>query len=207
VLTFFADGKTLASAGSDTSVLLWDVHALIHEPPPPIADLTARQLETLWSDLASEDDEGAFQAVRTLSAAAKQSIPLLKERVRPVNAEPVKRWLAELDDEQFAVREKAMEELAQLGKFVEGPIRKALEDSPSVEARRRLIRLLDKLETTTFSPERARALRALEVLERMGNPEAKELLTELAKGAADAELTREAKAALDRLANKAKLTP
>jgi len=207
VLTFFADGKTLASGGSETSVLLWDVQALIHEPAPPIADLSARQLETLWTELASEDDEAVFQAVRTLSAAGKQSITLLRERVRPVQGDLVNRWLTELDADDFMVREKAMEELAQLGKFVEGPIRKALEESPSAEARRRLTRLLNKLEKSTFSPEGDRALRAIEVLERIGNAEAKALLRELAKGATVAELTREAKAALDRLANKATSRP
>src|SRR5262249_1945029 len=97
VLSFSHDGKTPVSAGADTSILLWDVHALIHEPPPQLVDLTARQLETLWSDLASEDDEAAYQAVRTLSAAASQSVPLLRQRVRPVSAEAVARWLTELD--------------------------------------------------------------------------------------------------------------
>jgi hypothetical protein len=90
---------------------------------------------------------------------------------------------------------------------VEGPIRKALEDSPSPEARRRLLRLLNKLDSLALSPERARALRTLEVLERIGSPEAKQALQGLAEGAPDAELTREAKSALDRLAKRPKLVP
>ena len=47
--------------------------------------------------------------------------------------------------------------------------------------------------------ERLRQARALEVLEAMGTPEARTLLDELAKGAADAWLTRDAKTALERL--------
>jgi hypothetical protein len=207
VLAFTADSKTLVSGGADTSVLLWDAGDLIHALPPAIANLTPLQLEALWSDLAGEDDEAAYQAVRTLSATASQSIPLLHKRVRPVVAEAVVRWLAELDDDQFAVREKATEELAQLGKFVEGSVRKALEDPPSVEARRRMLRLLNKIETISFSPERARALRALEVLERIGSTQSKQQLEELAKGAPDAELTREAKAALERLKKRSELVP
>jgi hypothetical protein len=39
----------------------------------------------------------------------------------------------------------------------------------------------------------------VELLEHVGTAEAKELLRELAKGSPDARLTREAKAALDRL--------
>jgi hypothetical protein len=43
----------------------------------------------------------------------------------------------------------------------------------------------------------------LEVLEHIGTPEAREVLKALAKDAPDARLTREAKAALERLARRA----
>ena len=42
-------------------------------------------------------------------------------------------------------------------------------------------------------------LRALEVLERIGTPEARQILLSLAKGAPEAALTQEAKASLERL--------
>ena len=45
-------------------------------------------------------------------------------------------------------------------------------------------------------------MRALEALELIGNGDAKKVLEAVAKGAPDAELTQEAKAALDRLAKK-----
>jgi hypothetical protein len=48
-------------------------------------------------------------------------------------------------------------------------------------------------------PERLRALRAIEVLEHAATPETRQVLTGLAKGAAELRLTRDAKAALDRL--------
>jgi len=41
-------------------------------------------------------------------------------------------------------------------------------------------------------------VRAVEVLESLGTPKAREVLQTLAKGAAEARLTREAKAALER---------
>lgn len=46
-------------------------------------------------------------------------------------------------------------------------------------------------------------LRAIEVLKVAATPEAKRLLEMLAAGAAEAELTREAKASLQRLAKRA----
>jgi hypothetical protein len=48
-------------------------------------------------------------------------------------------------------------------------------------------------------PERLQALRAVEVLERIGTPEARKVLETLATGAPAARLTREAKASLGRL--------
>jgi hypothetical protein len=58
-----------------------------------------------------------------------------------------------------------------------------------------LLRRLD----AARSPERLRGLRAVEVLEQVGTDGAKALLEGLAKGAPDAELTQEARAALGRL--------
>ena len=60
-------------------------------------------------------------------------------------------------------------------------------------------RLLARLEGGRLPAEQLRALRALEVLEAAGTPEAREVLRALAKGAADAALTQEAAAALERL--------
>ena len=64
---------------------------------------------------------------------------------------------------------------------------------------RRIEELLKKIEDGAVSGERLREVRALEVLEGLGTPEARKLLEELAKGAADAALTQEAKASLERL--------
>ena len=51
----------------------------------------------------------------------------------------------------------------------------------------------------TLPPETLRAVRAVEVLESINIPKARQLLTQLAKGTPAARLTREAKATLQRL--------
>ena len=56
----------------------------------------------------------------------------------------------------------------------------------------------DTLDRREIGSDALRQLRAIMVLERIGNQEAREALTILAKGAGDARLTREAKAALER---------
>jgi hypothetical protein len=76
-------------------------------------------------------------------------------------------------------------------------LRQALAGKPKLEVRRRLERLLASLEE--LSPHRLRLLRAVEALEYAGGSEARRLLEELAGGAPDAWLTREAKASLERL--------
>jgi len=121
---------------------------------------------------------------------------------KPPSKDQIAKWIKQLGDTEFAVREKASQELGRLGSFAEKPLRKALESKPSAEKSRRIKRLLESLEKSGFSPERSRALRALEALELIGNGDAKKVLEAVAKGAPDAELTQEAKAALDRLAKK-----
>jgi len=96
------------------------------------------------------------------------------------------------------VREKAQEELAALGDLAEPALLRSLENKPSVEMRRRVQTLLERLRGPVTRPEFLQALRALAVLEDIGTPEARRLLQELAKGAPEARLTREAKASLRR---------
>jgi hypothetical protein len=76
-----------------------------------------------------------------------------------------------------------------------------LAGQPSLEQRRRLEMMLEKQdeERRSPSPQRLRILRALEALELAGTPEAAQLLQRLAGGAPEACVTREAKAALERL--------
>ncbi len=95
------------------------------------------------------------------------------------------------------MREKATAELAKLGKAVEADLKKAHDARPSPEARWRLEGLLGRL-TDAFSEETAR-VRAAAVLETIGTIEARQALEDLAKGPPDSRLTKEAKAALQRM--------
>src|SRR5262249_32762114 len=139
--------------------------------------------------------------LRTL-VTGRQTVAFLKERMRPISAEDVARWLGELDSDTFTVRENATQQLERLGKFVEPALKKALEREPSLEAKRRLERLLQRLEDMAPAPERLRALRGLDALEQIGTPDARKILETVAGGAPDAELTLQAKEALGRLQRK-----
>src|SRR5262249_10184044 len=129
----------------------------------------------------------------------------LAERLRPaapVEDERLARLIAELDSDQFEVRDRAAKELQQLSELAGPAMRKALANKPSLEGRRRLEAILDEVERQTLSPEQLHALRAVEVLEHIGSPEARRVLEGLAAGAAGARLTHEAKESLQRLARR-----
>jgi hypothetical protein len=202
-LAFSPDGRRLASASLDTTALVWDV-ARTTRRERATARLGADELRSAWEDLGGDAGK-AYRAAGALAAAPEQAVPFLAERVRPAAAPDAKRvakLLADLDDERFEVRERASRELGELGGLAEPALRQALAGRPSAEAKRALTALLDKLAGATPTPEEARALRAVEALEQAGTAAARRLLTDLAGGVPEARLTREAKAALQRLPHK-----
>jgi WD40 repeat protein len=166
------------------------------------AALGERELDSLWANLASPDAAAAFQAMRTMWLHPRQGVTLLQARLRPsTGPDPsqIPQLIKALDDNRFARREEAMRTLTQLGKLAESGLRQSLAQNPSAEARRRMEQLLDRLQRPAPDPEMLRALRAIEILEPMTDPEARQLLQKLAKGMLSAETTREARAALDRM--------
>jgi hypothetical protein len=135
-------------------------------------------------------------------AAPADAVALLRERLEPVASADAPRLaalIADLDSVDFATRQKAMEDLRQLGRLAAVALRRAKDKSESAEVRRRTGELLGELEETATPPEELRALRAVEVLEGLATPEARQLLGKLARGDAGARLTQAATEALQRL--------
>lgn len=200
-VTFSPDGTLVASASFDGTARVWAV-------PPRGADaadggaLTPPQAETLVADLGSADAGRAYRAVRSLAGDPGRSLPLLHKVAVPSprpRADPgrVARLIADLDDDHFATRERASEELAKLGGHAKAALSAALVGQPSAEVRRRSTALLERL--GSVPSEDIRLVRCVEVLEQIGTPEARAFLKELARGEPEAVLTREAKASLGRL--------
>jgi WD40 repeat protein len=198
-LSFAPDSKAVVTGSADRTALSWRIPSA---PRPPAERLSEQALEGLWADLAG-DAPRAWRAVARLSASPAEVVRFLGERLRPepgVEANRLKQLVIDLDSARFAVRQRAVVELERLGELAEPALRQTLQGEGSLEYRRRVELLLQKIETPALVPERMRSLRALVVLERAGCPEAVRLLQALSQGAPGAQLTNQARAALSRLA-------
>jgi hypothetical protein len=134
-------------------------------------------------------------------AASDRAVPHIATAVpaaEPANPERLARLLADLDAERFSVREQATADLAKFGDAAEPALRQLLAGKPTAEARRRAETLLEGIKLQV-SPAILRGLRAVEALEAINTPAARSALEHLARGAPGVRLTREARAALDRL--------
>src|SRR5262249_33776796 len=133
-LAFPADGRYLASASSDTTVLLWDARAW---PAPPSAKLTPADLKAAWADLDGADAARAFRAISKLAASPAQAVPFLAQHLRPVvaaDSTTTAKLIAGLDSKRFAERERSRKGLEELGAAAEPALRRALKGELAPEA-------------------------------------------------------------------------
>jgi hypothetical protein len=201
-LAFAPNGQALTSGSRDTTALTWDLAAPRAGGKAVAAELSDAEAQAHWAALADDSAAQAFDAICGLALAPGRAVPFLRAHLKPVapaDAEKVRRLIADLDSDDFEQRERAGAELARLGESARAQVRKSLADRPSAEARKRLEELLTRTPKSLPTGEALRQARALEVLELIGTPEARQALEALAKGAGEARLTDEAAAALGRL--------
>jgi len=202
-LAFAPNGKTLVSGSHETTALIWDTADLLRNRLTP-AELDAERLAKLWSTLAGDHADKAHQAIWTMIAGAEQTVPFLRkrlEKIPPVITPQIAKLLADLESGDFKTREKAAADLAGLGQTAEAALRQALTMKLPLEVRLRLNRLLEKIAgpVPPLTVEQFRVLRALEVLEQIGTPQARQVLQIVAEHGPEMVLRQPAQAAVERL--------
>jgi WD40 repeat protein len=193
-IDFAPDGGRLATASWDRTALVWQVF----DPGPP--NPSDADLAVLWGDLAGNATT-AHRAIGALLGAEK-AVPFLVRQLPPATSIDQNRLaalIADLDSSRFAMREAAEKELSRMADLAAPALRRTLENKPSAELRQRAEKLLKALDGPITNAELLRQLRAVEVLEQIGTPAAREHLKGLVHGAAGATLSRAAAEALSRL--------
>lgn len=186
----------IATGLAEGDILVWDLAPATWPKPKPAQNLDDKKMDALWSDLAANARK-AYSALHTLANAPNPTVAFLNDHLRPAKEnKQIDKLLADLDSDTFETREAAPRASARLHYRAEPTLRRALQNKPSLEMRRRIESILAKARTP--SADDLRTARAIAVLERIGTPEARRILEKLAAAAAAPE-TREAQAALRRL--------
>ena len=175
-LAFTPDSQRLVSGQADSTLLIWDA---TDPAPPKAAKLTADAIAKAWADLAGADAPRAFRAQGSLMSDPVATLALFQKQLKPVRpADPkrLQKLIADLESQQFPVRNAADKELDELGGPAAGALRQALTKNSSLELRRRIDTLLDRLNGIVTRPELLRAVRAVAVLENIACPEIPEAI-------------------------------
>lgn len=208
-LAISPDGKTWASGAGDTTILLWPTSAIAVQPPTTqTSDITDEEWLLLWQILAEADAARAYQVSAALVSSGDRTVAFVEKRVQPgpaLNPTLIGKWISDLDNERFDIRQKAAYELEKLGDQTEPQLVQALEKNSTLELQKRLGQLLDKL--GSVPPEKLQTMRALEVLTHIGTPRARETLAALARGGENHWLTEAARKSLARIGAAAVPTP
>jgi RNA polymerase sigma factor (sigma-70 family) len=190
-VAFTSGGRALVVASGEGAEFL--------EPARYIRPILKADANALWVHLTGADAGLAYRALQALVADPEKTVPVLREKLHAVPDLPrrIDTLIKHLGDEEFAVRESATKDLAAIGADAGPALRKAVTEDPSPEVRLRATGLINRLPTR--SRPAATDARAVEVLEQIGTPEARAVLTTLAGRELDTLLKRDAAAALARL--------
>ena len=205
-LAFSPCGLLLAS-GAPESAMVWDVTGKILSASRPVQPFEPEVLDACWTkELAGPDAAKAWQTICDLTLRPDQAVALLKKKLPlphiAIEAKLRAQLKADLEDDDFAIRERACKELTEIGAPAVYFVRKLCVSGASPEARQRAENVLKKLVTPSMLADERRSARAIEILEYIGSPAARELLEVQARGDPGSSLVRDAKGAVDRISKR-----
>jgi WD40 repeat protein len=184
-MTFIGHDRVAASTADD-SIALWDLASRGLDTPPP----TDQELQAAWDSLGRSADGEGYRQIPLLVAGNARTVTLLRTGIERLGKQQdeIRQWVTDLDSSDYDVRQNATKQLSRLGSDAVLALTAATEHA-SLEVRRRATSVLDGFRRTGETVPitglvggNLKLVRAVAVLERIGTPEAKALLGELAKG-------------------------
>jgi RNA polymerase sigma factor (sigma-70 family) len=166
---FSGDGNRILTASADGLAYVWD------------GRIAGSLAESWWDDLKGDDPRKAYRAVCAL-IREKGAVEKLRTAVAALPADElpdIAGAIEDLNDPRFTVRERASKLLKNIGKPAENALLRALEAKSSEDLRRRIEEVLAERRLIPTADE-MRLLRAISVLEGIGDADAKRLLEQWA---------------------------
>lgn len=197
---FSPNGRQLLTQGQGGWVHVWPSPKLA--PPPPMWE---KDYEPAWKALLSLS---AADTVDTMNRWSRSGLPAVEyiakhlETPKGLDEMELNEKIDQLGAKEFRVRTEAQRELSKRGEPIVPLLQKRLANERDSEIKERLQKIIDQPIKPILpppSPELLRALRAVEILERIGTPAAKAQIQRLAKGVDSDPLTMEAQATLRRM--------
>jgi hypothetical protein len=149
----------------------------------PLPALSAKELDRLWDNLLSKDASKNYLAFWTLVAGSKETVPYIQGKIDNIqkspNANQIQKWIRDLENNRFAIREIASKELAKHIDESFDSLEAALQANPSADLHKRLEALLALRKN--IDPQRQRIVQAIRALEYINNPSSRKCLEEWAK--------------------------
>jgi WD40 repeat protein len=201
-LAFSPEGDRLATGSYDTTAIVWDVKT-ITKRRSFASRISTDHLDAIWADLAGADAELAYRNIWSLAADPATTLPWLREKLQKIPPRPsLDKLIADLDADEFEVREDASRALERLRAAARPELRQALRQRElSPEARRRIRDVLERelIAIAPGSDDALRCHRVVEILERIGGDDARKLLEKMTAKEFGADVVEEANASLERL--------
>ncbi len=208
------NGKMVALGLPNGTAVICDLHDILgpllekSDPgdPPSFAEL--------WAKLAADDPLAAYRAIHGFKLRGDAAAKFIAARLAPdkfsdeppaVEKQPtpdeIQSWIHDLDGEDSRAKE-ASARLLKMAKVAREPLETALKGAESERVRTRLELILHATQSAGTAPRPLSPMaiiRAVGVLEEIGNPTARSILKKFALGPADAPMTIESIWALKRL--------
>jgi WD40 repeat protein len=205
-VAFANDGRSVFSAGMDTVGYHWDVPGFGSRKLPGLT-LTPTELEDAWTTLLTEDTPRGHETMWKCIASAKQAVPFLtkQKKIYLLDPERVKKLFRDLNSAHYPTRTAAQTELESYGRWMEGRYDAAIADPPSLEYKRRIEMLKERVDATkapSLAQERLRIRRIMLICEQSGGPDALATLKQLADRGPEEEIREEAAASVERMSKR-----